>query len=366
LADAWSEYKAGKRKRPRYKRYKDKVKTLINNNSKSVKISGKQITLPKLGKVTVKTLDKRWNVQVPIATLKIVKEPSGYYLQLTGDMPKKKLKRSRKAVGLSLGYRELFTTDGGKVVQPPAHYQKMDKRLARLQRKFSRQQNLCPITTYNAELGEHFLSCPIDPQKGANKAKTVAKISRQHEKIRRARKAFNHKLSTKLVQEYGAIATTKTEVRKIVRRPKPVVNKEGTGYDPNGAQLKSQFNKAILARGAGQFQALVEQKAAVNGREFLEIAPKDLPDEPKQLAERYSKRLQLPRAVHLSAFPPGIYRPWGWEVAPAESSVTLKQEAMKVAPLGDAKTTSKCSKKTTSKSANPLGLVDSPTLATST
>jgi len=347
LADAWSEYKAGKRKRPRYKRYKDKLKTLVNNNSKSIKISGKQITLPKLGKVTVKTLDKRWDAAIAIATLKIVREPSGYYLQLTGELPVKKFKPSNKAVGISLGYKDLFTTDGGKVVEPPAYYQKMEKRLQRLQRQLSRQQNLCPITTYNSELGKHFLSCPIDPNKGANKVKTQQKIARQHEKIRRARKAFNHKLSTKLVREYGAIATAKSEVRKITRRPKPIVNKEGTGYDPNGAAIKSQFNKTILANAGGQLTTLIEQKAVVSGREYIEVAPKDIPDEPRQRAEHYSKRLRLPRAVHLSAFQQGRYRSWEWKSKPGESSVTLNQEAVQAAPLLDEETTSKPSSSST-------------------
>lgn len=252
LADAWSEYKSGKRKRPRYKRYKDKIKTLANTNSKSIKIFGRQLTLPKLGKVTVKTLDKRWDASVPIASVRIIKEPSGYYLQLTGELPTKKFKLSNKAVGISLGYRNLFTTDSGKVVESPKCYQKMEKRLQKLQRKLSRQQNLCQITTYNSNLKDHFLSCPINPYKGANKAKTQLLISRLHEKIRRARRAFNHKISTKLVQEYGGIATNKPELCKITRRPKAIVNKQGTGYDPNGAERKSQFNKLILANGLGR------------------------------------------------------------------------------------------------------------------
>jgi len=347
LADAWSEYKAGKSKRPRYKRYKDKLKTLVNNNSKSIKICGKQITLPKLGKVTVKTLDKRWDASIPIASLKIVREPSGYYLQLTGELPVKKFKTSNKAVGISLGYRDLFTTDSGKVVEPPAYYQKMEKRLQRLQRQLSRQQNLCPITTYNPELKEHFLSCPINPQKGANKAKTQQKIARQHEKIRRARKALNQKLSTKLVREYGAIAAAKSEVRKITRRPKPIVNKEGTGYDPNGAAIKSQFNKTILANGRGQLTTLIEQKAVVNGREYVEVAPKEISDEPRQRSEHYSKRLWLPRAIHLSAFQQGRYRSWEWESKPGESSVMLNQEAVQAAPLLDEEITSKPSSSST-------------------
>ena len=343
LARAWSEFKAGKRKRPRYKRYKDKLNTLVNNNSKSIKISGKQIILPNLGKVTVKTLDKRWDASVPIATLKIVKEPSGYYLQLTGELPSKKLKPSNKAVGLSLGYRDLFTTDGGKIVKPPAYYQRMEKRLVRLQRKQSRQQNLCPITTYNPDLGEHFNSCPINPYKGANKAKTQQQISRLYEKIRRARRAFNHKLSTKLVQEYSGIALVRSKLQKIVRRPKPIVNKAGIGYAPNGAERKSEFNKLFLANGLGQLTTLMEQKAVVNGREFIEIAPKDIPDEPRQRAERYSKQLRLPRAVYLSSFFGRKYRAWSWESKPGESQWTLNQEAAQVATLRDAETTSKSS-----------------------
>jgi len=361
LADAWSEYKAGKQKRPRYKRYKDKLKTLVNNNSKSIKISGNRITLPKLGKVTVKTLDKRWDASVPIATLKIVKEPSGYYLQLTGELPKESFKPSNKAVGIALGYRDLFTNDGGKVVEPPAYYHKLEKRLQRLQRKLSRQQNLCPISTYNPELGEHFLSCPISPHKGSNKAKTQQQLSRQHEKIRRARKAFNHKLSTKLVREYGAIATAKSEVRKITRRPKPIVNKEGTGYDPNGAAIKSQFNKTILANARGQLTALIEQKAIVNRREYIEIAPKDIPDEPRQHSERYSKRLQLPRAVYLASFY-GRYRAWSWELKPGESSVTLNQEATQVAAPRDAGTTTRPSSSSTNKRREQVGVPPCTTL----
>ena len=348
LADAWSEFKAGKRKRPRYKRYKDKLNTLVNNNSKSIKISGKQIILPKLGKVTVKTLDKRWDASVPIATLKIVKEPSGYYLQLTGSLPLKRFKPSSKAVGVSLGYKDLLTTDSGKVVKQPAYYHRMEKRLQRLQRKLSRQQNLCQISTYNPELREHFLSCPINPYKGANKAKTQQQISRLHEKLRRSRRAFNHKISTQLVREYGGIVTAKPSLQKTTRRPKPIVNKHGDGYDPNGALLKSQFNRVILANALGQLTVMIERKAEINEREYIEIAPKSIPDELKQITKHYPKQLRLPRSVHLSAFQTGRYHAWPWKLTLGESYRTLNQEAAQVATLCDAKTTSKSSLENTS------------------
>jgi putative transposase len=289
LADAWQQYKSGKRKRPRYKGYRHKVKTLVNNSAKCIKVRGRKITLPKLGQVSVKTIDKRWLESIPISTLKIIKEPSGYYLQLTGEMPTKALKPSDKAVGIVMGYHAIYTTDEGKVVEPPGYYRQMEKRLARLQRKANRRQ-----------------------QGSANQQKVFKQIGRLHEKIRRARRAFNHKLSTYLVQEYGGIATTTAQIKKIIRRPSPVVNKEGTGYEPNGATRKAQVNKQFLDNGLTQLTTMVEQKAQVHEREFIKVNSKDLPEELRQRAKKYSKKLRLPRAVYLSTFCKGRYRDWDW------------------------------------------------------
>jgi putative transposase len=112
--------------------------------------------------------------------------------------------------------------------------------------------------------------------------------------------------------------------------------------------LKSQFNKVILANALGQLTALIEQKAEVNGREYIEIAPKSIPDELRQLTKHYPKQLRLPRSVHLSAFQTGRYRAWPWKLTLGESYRTLNQEAAQVATLCDAKTTSKSSLENTS------------------
>lgn len=316
LADAWQEYKSGKRQHPRYKQYKDKIKTLFNTNAKYVRVSGKQISLPKLGKVAVKTLDKRWLDSVPISALKIVKEPSGYYLQLTGVLPTKALKPSNKAVGLATGYRDIYTADGGKVAHTPTYYCKLEKRLARLQRQAARRK-----------------------EGSANQHKTYRTLTRLHEKIRRSRRAFNHKLSTYLVREYGGITTVKSNLRKITRKPKPIVSKDGKGYDSNGATYKAQINKTFLDKSLGQLTSLIERKASIGGREFIQVNFKDLSDELRQRAEKYHKQLRLPRALYLSSFF-GRYRPWGWELTPGESAWTLNQEPPQSGPPCDAGTAS--------------------------
>lgn len=330
LADAWQQYKAGKRKRPHYKRYKDKIETLVNNATKAIKVSGKQISLPKLGKVRVKTLDKRWPNAVPISALKIIKEPSGYYLQLTGALPINNLKSSDKAVSLAMGKRELYTTDEGKVIVASNYYCKLEKRLARLQRQAARRK-----------------------KGSANQQKTYKTIARLHERIRRSRCALNHKLSTYLVREYSGIAIVKDNLKKITSRPQAIVNKDGTGYSPNGATHKAQVNKIILDKSLGQLISLIEKKASVAGRELIKIAPKDLPDELRQHAQKYNKQLQLPRAAYLASFCER-YRAWAWKLTPGESTRTLNQEPPQGGPPCDAGTTSNYISKNTNLYGNPI------------
>lgn len=294
LTDAWQEYKSGNRERPGYKRYKDKIKTLINNNAKSIKVSHKQIPLPKLGKVSVKTLDKRWNSSVPISTLKILKKASGYYLQLTGDIPiDNKPLASDKAVGLATGIDTVYTTDSGKAIEPPMYYRKLEKRLQRLQRQAARRQ---------------FSS--------ANQKKTYRQLAKLHEKVRSRRRALYHKLSTYLIREYSAIAVNENPGAKV-------------------ASSSTEINKALTDNAVGQLLTLIEQKAQVAEREFVKVPNQELPGEQQAAA----------RALYTTAKPSFArnYRPWGWEVTPGESTVTLNQEVPQGTPPCDAGTTSNSS-----------------------
>ena len=82
---------------------------------------------------------------------------------------------------------------------------------------------------------------------------------------------------------------------------------------------------------------MIERKALIGEREFIEVNFKDLPDEPRQRTEKYHKQLRLPRALYLSIFF-GSYRPWGWELTPGESVWTLNQEPPQGGPPCDAGT----------------------------
>ena len=260
LSDAWMGYKKGIKKRPRYKRKEEVLTTLINNDAKKIKVKGNKINLPKLGVFTVKTINKRWSPSTPICTLKIIKKPSGWYLQLTGDIPEKPYKPSNVACGLDVGLQYIISDDAGKTVEPPKYYRKAEKRLRRLQRKASRRQE--------------FLKANPGKSQGKNLQKIRKQIARQHEKIADQRSRFNHKISTYRVRTYGAIATENIQIKNLVRRPKPVETQEGSGiYVKNNASAKSGLNKSLLDAGLAQLLTMMEVKAKTHDREFVRVNP---------------------------------------------------------------------------------------------
>lgn len=152
---------------------------------------------------------------------------------------------SDKAVGIDPGVAACITDDSGRQVKPANLLKKQLKRLRRLQRKASRQL------------------------KGSNKQKkTYQKVGRLHEKVRRSRSAFNHKLSSKLVSEYGAIAFEGSNLQNMTRRPKAQLREDGKGYEHNKAKAKAGLNRALSDVAWGDLRAKTEQKCKAGGREF--------------------------------------------------------------------------------------------------
>jgi putative transposase len=242
LNTAWQRYKKGEMGEPRFKGKSRPLETLTNNDAKIIKRDGDRLMIPNLGWLRVRDLTERFG-EVAICTLKICKRPSGWYVQLTGDLPQKQLKPSNRVVGVAFTDKNCHhITDNGKRVEPPRYMAASAKKLARLQCKLSRQQFL-----------------------GQNWEKTKQQIGRLHEKIRLQRRNFNHKLSTYLVRTYGAIAVQQIS-HGPKRRPEPkVVNGE---YAPNGALERTIKNRYLVDLGTGQFVSFIQQKVKDQDRTF--------------------------------------------------------------------------------------------------
>ncbi|MFM6026049.1 MAG: type V CRISPR-associated protein C2c8 [Dolichospermum sp.] len=261
LKKAWQAYNDPKRptQKPKFKGKNDKVRSLTSLHAggkskllKPERIPGSNngfVQFPKLGKIKVKGLFAKHD-WVEWGSAKIVKEPSGYYLHVCVDIPNKPLPKSDKAVGIDPGLISIITTDQGREVKPPKLYRKQQAKLKRLQRKASRQK-----------------------KGGCNQKKTYRKIALHHEKIRRSRNAFNHKLSTKTIREFSGIAIEDIPIQKLNRSPKAKKREDGNGYEHNGAQRKAGLNKSFADAALGDLINKIETKCKGTDREFVKVTP---------------------------------------------------------------------------------------------
>lgn len=345
LQQAWRTYQDPKHpgRRPRFKGKRDVLRSLANYNAggksnelKPVAIAGTDngyVHFPGLGKLHVKGFYARFDPTQPYGMARIVKEHSGFYLHVVATVEEKPLKPSVKAVGIDPGVVSFITDDSGRKAKPANHLRKQLKRLRRLQRHASRQR------------------------KGSNGQKrTHARVGRLHEKVRRSRNAFNHKVSTKLVREYGAIAFEGSNLQNMTRRPKAKLSENGKGYAPNNAKAKSGLNRALGDVAWGDLRSKIETKCKRNGREFVATKAQnssreccgcgEIGDRPtqsdfycqnaacalhqvRQCADTNAARNHLLRSGFLET---GKYRSLGWELKQGKKDVasrsadTLSQE----------------------------------------
>lgn len=261
LGDAWVAYKKGIRKKPQFKNKNDKITTLINPDAKKTCIGKRFVNGGRiLGNIkTDNTLSDRWLTQEPICVWKLTKKPSGWYIQLTGEIPYDLPTANDKAVGIDVGVKYVFASSDGEMVESPRYRKVSDKKMSRLQKSLSRR-----IGGNNLKPGE---------QPSKRYQRRQKQIARLHEKIADQRRLFNHALSTNLVFDYGAIASEDIKLVNLTKRAKPKLKEDGKGYDRNNAAAKSGLTKAILDNGLGQLLSFVETKVKATGGEFVRVPP---------------------------------------------------------------------------------------------
>lgn len=327
------------------------------------KIKGNKVFLPIIGEIYCKGLAKRWGNRL-VVNHKVIKEPSGYYLQLTGEFNTvSKLKQYRlkgddgnlKAVGIDAGVVSLFVDDNGRMHKPRAYPESEIKKLyeqgenpekierlekirkrflieerrkLRLQRKMARQIN-----------------------GSKNYQKTKLAKAKLEEKSRRRSLASDHKFTTRLVREYDGITCEALNLKNMTKSSKTKLTEDGTGYKKVNRKQKSGLNKAILRNTHGRRMDMLAKKTeALNTicqfsvREFTKVDPKHssqecrvcghIDKENRPIQESF-KCLNCGHSEHADVnaarniLKRGLtsfvrrYRPWGWEFKPVDGETYL-------------------------------------------
>ena len=151
------------------------------------------VRIPKVGLVKAR-ISRPIQGRVTSATIKQV--PSGkYFIVFTcTDIPETPKSKTGKSVGIDLGIKSLVTTSDGQKIDGVTDTRKLEKKLARQQRKLSRKK------------------------KGSNnRAKQKIKVARIHEKIASKRKDRLHKVTAKLINENQVVCAETLDVSGMLK-----------------------------------------------------------------------------------------------------------------------------------------------------
>ena len=188
-----------------------------------------RIVVPKMGHVAI-----RYHRPLPNGTIKhltIQRKASGWYANIAikvADVPEVKVQTT---TGIDVGLESFLTTSDGDKVDNPRHFHESEKQLGKAQRILSRRDK--GSTRYQQQ------------------REIVAKI---HEHIANQRRDFHYKTAHQLFSQCEEVAIEDLKIGNMVQNP--------------------HLAKSISDAGWGNFQLILQSKAANAGKQLKKVNPK--------------------------------------------------------------------------------------------
>lgn len=194
------------------------------------KLADGRLDLSRLGKIKIR---QDCAVEGKMTNLTVSREIDQWYACITVEFEPVPLPKSEAKVGIDLGYRYYAVLSDGTFIENPRHYTKLQKKLRRASRRVARRK------------------------KGSNRRqKAVVLLAKVHEKIRRSRNDFQHKLSRDLVNRFGYLAAEDLQIASMTK-----------------ADDAKYRNKSLFDAAWGNFLYKLEYKAANAGRKLVKEKP---------------------------------------------------------------------------------------------
>lgn len=329
----WKSYRFGKSKgvvygRPRFRRTDTPENTLSPKpgpGNHRLRIVGRdRCYIKELGEFSVPTLSDRWvnyvdgkPVVPEIRTYNITVRPSGYYLQLCGDIDRspRLLKKPKPVTAFDPGIRSYLTLENGDRVKNPKFYERIAHRVAKLQQEISRKQThnlilwlnqrhrtpdelvaLCPGLGWEAAakaiackteaaivkaIGVFFFG-KLREKVGGSKSidKLLQQVSKLHERAKMQRRHFIQKQTTWLARKNETIVMEDgMQSPQLKRRNQPKADDARTGFAQTGQEQKTEIAKKLSDTGYGEFASQLERKATEWGRKAIRFPSKNTSEE---------------------------------------------------------------------------------------
>lgn len=181
---------------------------------------------------------------------RIVRRPSGWYLQCVCEPTQQTLPLNEKAIGLDVGVKSLVADSEGHIIPNPKHLNTSMRRLAVAQRHLSR--------------------C----KKGSNRRKKAKRrVARLHERVANQRHDALHKVSRRYVNGYGTIIIEDLNIKGLLRN--------------------RSLARAIADASWGTLRWMLTYKAENAGRVLVAIPPHFTSQKCSNCGEYVSKSLSV-------------------------------------------------------------------------
>jgi putative transposase len=186
------------------------------------------LVLSKIGRIAL-----RWSrpMEGTPKTVTISREADGWYACFScADVPIQPLPMTGQETGIDLGLESFATLADGSQIATPRHYRKVERALKRAQRRVSRRKK-----------GSH------------RRRKAVRLLARAHQKVRRARRDFHHKVALALARQYDTIYHEDLQTANMLRN--------------------HHLAKSIADAGWSAFLGILAFKAACAGKRAVAVPP---------------------------------------------------------------------------------------------
>ncbi|MCZ6680316.1 MAG: transposase [Candidatus Poribacteria bacterium] len=151
-----------------------------------------RLAVPKMGNVKI-----RYHRPLPegkVKTLTIQRKASGWYANITVQVPDAEKAEPVTAVGVDVGLESFLTTSEGEHVENPRHLRQSEAKLKRKQRRVSKRKK-----------GSH------------RRQKAVHELAKQHEHIVNQRRDFHCKTAHQLYARYDAVVVEDLQITNMVK-----------------------------------------------------------------------------------------------------------------------------------------------------
>jgi putative transposase len=186
------------------------------------------LILSKIGRIAV-----RWSRPIvgTIKTVTIGREADGWHVCFScADVPVQPLPETGQETGIDLGLEAFATLSDGTRIFSPGWYRKAERALKTAQRRVSRRK------------------------KGSNRRrKAVTLLARAHQKVKRQRADFHHKVALQFVQHNDTIYHEDLQTANMVKN--------------------HHLAKSIHDAGWAAFLTILSYKAACAGRRIVAVTP---------------------------------------------------------------------------------------------